>query len=184
MKTIKNNHLLILIFCFFSVIGCKNEKSNNTDELSVAKEENNFKVKLTVTVKKDDTFSLFYTEDGSTDFSKIPPIWLNVKGSNSPQDIVFNLPEDAIPSQLRLDFGLSKDQEEMVIDKFGMYYFGKSFEIPGDKFYFYFDADKSKTIFDKDKRTVNAVFKSGVRQFPSFYPNTRPLGEEIQKLVK
>jgi hypothetical protein len=180
----KTKFLIVIFLLSAFFVGCKNEKSNNTNELSVAKEENNFKVKLTVTVKKDDTFSLFYTEDGSTDFSKIQPIWLNVKGSNSPQDIVFNLPEDVIPSQLRLDFGLSKDQEEMVIDKFGMNYFGKSFEIPGDKFYLYFDPDKSKTIFDKDKRTINAVFNSGVRQFPSFYPNTKPLGEEIQKLVK
>lgn len=174
---------ILLIAVFFTA--CKNDKSTgspdgNKPEEAVAV----FQVTLDVIVKKDDTFSLFYTEDGSTDFSKIEPLWLNVKGSNLPQSVVFNLPKDVIPSQLRLDFGLTKDQEEIIINKFRMDYFAKSFEVTGDKFYIYFEADKSKTIFDKDKKTINAVIKDGVRQYPSFYPNTKPLGEEIIKLVK
>ena len=40
---------------------------------------------------------------------------------------------------------------------------------------------KSKTIFDKTTGTVSAVFKDGVRQSPSFYPNANPLGNEIKK---
>lgn len=180
----KTRFLLVIVLLATVFISCKNEKSDESKEIKTTKEANLFNVTLNVTVKKDDTFSLFYTDDGSTDFSKIQPIWVDVKGSNSPQDVIFNLPQDVIPSQIRLDFGLNKNQEEIIINKFKMNYFAKSFEVTGDKFFIYFDPDKSKTIFDKDKSTINAVVKDGVRQSPSFYPNTKPLGEEITKLIK
>lgn len=180
----KTKFLALFVIVSTLFVGCKDEKSNDAIDAVTAKEQKNFKVTLNVTVKKNDTFSIFYTEDGSIDFTKTTPIWVEVKGSDSPQDVVFNLPEDIIPTQLRLDFGMSKDQEEIVINKFKMDFFGKSFEAAGEQFYVYFDPDLSKTIFDKDKKTINAVVKDGVRQSPSFYPNTKPLGDEITKIVK
>jgi len=175
--------LAIVLAGIFS--SCKNEKS--VDSLEVVQPEvvdNAFKVTLNVTVKKDDTFSLYYTEDGSTDFTKSPPLWMVVKGNASQQDVVFSLPQDVIPTQLRLDFGMNKDQEPIVINSFQMNYFKNEFKIPGNQFFIYFDPDITKTIFDKTTATVSAVIKDGVRQSPSFYPNANPLGNEIKKIVR
>lgn len=180
----KTRFIALFVVLTTLFVGCKNDKPADAMEAVAPKEDKNFKVTLNVTVKKDDTFSIFYTEDGTNDFTKIQPIWLEVKGSESPQDVVFNLPEDIVPSQLRLDFGINKEQQPIVINKFKMSYFGKSFEAPGEDFYIYFDADKSKTVYDKDKKTIDAVVKDGVRQSPSFYPNMKPLGDEITKIVK
>ena len=175
---------ILLLFSAILILSCKNDKTENSKENATnVNTANSFKVTLNVTVKKEDDFSLFHTEDGTTNFQG-NPIWVKVKGSDMPQDVVFELPDDVIPTQLRLDFGMAKDQDAIKIHSFKMSYYGKTFEIPGEKFYIYFDPDLSKTIFDKTTGTVNAVVKDGVRMFPSFYPNTAPLGEEIQKIVK
>lgn len=163
-------------------VSCKDESPKQED--TADKVVNNFKVTVNVTIKKDDNLSLYYTEDGSTDFTTIQPMWVNVKGSETPQDVVFTLPADASPTQIRMDFGINKDQETIIINKFSMNYSDKAFQASGEEFYIYFDADKSKTIFDKDKKTIDAVIKDGVRQIPSFYPNTKPLGDEIAKLLQ
>lgn len=178
----KTKILAIVIVIVSVFTSCKEESTK--PEAVADKAANNFKVTVNVTVKEDDNFSLFYTEDGSTDFTTIQPIWVNVKGSSSPQDVVFTLPEDIIPTQIRLDFGINKEQETILINNFSMAYLDKFFQAPGEQFYIYFDPDLSKTIFDKDKKTIDAVVKDGVRQFPSFYPNTKPLGDEITKLLE
>lgn len=176
---------ILLVSVFFT--GCKNDKS--VDSLEVVNPEveavdNSFKVTLNVTVKKDDTFSLYYSEDGSTDFTKIPPLWMVVKGNQAQQSVVFTLPKDVIPTQLRLDFGMTKDQDPIVINSFQMNYLKNEFKIPGNQFYIYFDPDLSKTIFDKNTATVSGLVKDGVRQSPSFYPNADPLSAEIKKIVR
>lgn len=174
---------ILLVTVFFT--GCKNDKS--VDSLEVVTPEvvdNTFKVRMNVTVKKDDTFSLYYTEDGSTDFTKIPPLWMVVKGNPSHQDVVFTLPPDVIPTQLRLDFGMNKDQEPLIINSFQMNYLKNEFKIPGNQFFIYFDPDLTKTVFDKTTGTISGVVKDGVRQSPSFYPNADPLGKEIKKIVR
>lgn len=181
----KTKFLALLFLLSLIIVGCKDEKTSDTNaEESAVKNDRNFTVTLNVTVQKDDNFSLFYTEDGSTDFSKIQPLWIEVKGGSAAQDVVFKLPEEANPTQFRLDFGMNKEQQPIVINTFKMAFLGKSFEALGQDFYIYFDADKSKTIFDKDQKIVNAVVTDGVRQSPSFYPNTKPLGDEISKLLQ
>ena len=78
--------LTFLLFTLTLFSGCKNETPQNVNQKrSVA----NFKITLNVIVKKDDNFSLFYNQDGSTDFSKIAPIWVGVKGKGTEQKVIF-----------------------------------------------------------------------------------------------
>jgi hypothetical protein len=180
----KTRLILVSLFAvlFFS---CKNDKTETTKEDAATPAKSTaFKVTLEVIAKKKDGFSLFYTEDGTNDFSKIQPIWADAKASDAPQQIVFTLPEDVFPTQFRLDLGVTPDQEDIVIKSFTMEYMDKSFRINGDEFFIYFDPDPSKTIFDKTTGVVKAVVKDGVRQSPSFYPNTKPLGDQIALLLK
>jgi len=180
MKTrILSSILLLAVF----LTGCKNEKP--IDSLDVVKTEEAvkiFQITLDVTVKKNDDFALFYTEDGSINFTG-NPIWIGVKGSETSQKVVFNLPEDVIPTNLRLDFGISKDQEPMTINNFKMTYAGKTFEAPGATFFQYFRPNEECTQVDKVKALVIPVKKEGKYFGPSFYPEIA-LSEEIGKLVK
>lgn len=171
---------------FFAVLaialtGCKNEKS--VDNLEVVKPEvvdNTFKATFKVTVKKDDDFSLYYTEDGTINFNK-PALWLKVKGSDSPQDVTFTLPEDVIPTQLRFDLGMNQNQEDIVFQGFKLEYMGKTFEKSGPELAMYFNPDPSKCTFDPNTGLVKAV---GEKKCPSFYPHETPMTKAIDAVVK
>jgi hypothetical protein len=180
----KTKSIVVLLFSVLLTLACKSDKKEeNKAEAPVDNSPKGFRVTLNVTVKKDDTFSLFYAEDDTADFKKAP-MWQEVKGSEMPQNVVYNLPEEVVPSQLRLDFGMNKDQAPIKIHSVKMEYYTKSFEIPGNQFYIYFNPDLSKTIFDKVAVTVSPIIKDGKSMMPSFYPHTAPLGEAINKLVK
>lgn len=181
MKTKVLSFLTVMVLVFS---GCKNEKS--VDTLEVKKTEvvdKNFKAILKVIVKKDDDFSLFYTEDGSTDF-KEAPLWMHVKGSANEQEVTFNLPEDVIPTQLRLDFGMKQDQEDITFKSFKFDYMGKTFEKSGAEIAIYFTPDLTKCTFDPATGIIQAVVKNGKREYPSLYPNTTPMKTELDKLVQ
>lgn len=174
---------LVALTTFFT--SCKNDKS--VDSLEVVKPEvivQTFKVILEVVVKKDDDFSLYYTTDGTTDFTKIIPIWLGVKGNENIQKVVYSLPEKILPTQLRLDFGMKQDQEDIVLKSVTLDYFGKKRTFIGPELGNFFRADDSKCSFDPTTGLIKAIDKDGKRLFPSLYPQESQLGPEISKLVK
>ncbi len=173
---------LVLLGIFTS---CKNEKS--LDSLEVVKSEvsvdNSFKVTLGVIVKKDDNLSLFYTEDGSIDF-KGEPIWQGVKGNNGVQEVVYTLPDGVFPTQFRLDFGMNKEQEDIVLKSIVLEYKGNKREFIGANLVDFFRADENKCTFNPSTGVIKAVVKDGVRQYPSLYPHEANLLPEINKLAK
>ena len=181
----KNNFLTLLLSCFFTIVfSCKNETP--IDDLQVVTPEaakvnlNFFKVTLNVIVKKDDDFALFYTTDGTTDF-KTAPIWQAVKGISDIQEIKYNLPQNILPTQLRLDFGLKQDQEDIVLKSVVLEYKDKKKEIAGAELAVFFRADQNKCSFDGS--TIKAVVKDGKKESPSLYPQESNLGPELKKLV-
>lgn len=172
--------VIIISLVFFA---CQSDKSKDTQkEVAKEKVEKGYIVSLDVVVKKDDTFSLYYTEDGSIDFTKIEPIWVDVKGQNFSQEVVFKIPEKVTPTQLRIDLGINKNQEEMILKSFKMKHLDKSFEAQGPAFFEYFRPDESKTKADPQTGIVTAVVNKGERQHPSFYPNEAALGGKIATL--
>lgn len=181
----KNKFLLLSFSCFFTIFfSCKNETP--IDELEVVKPEavnvgtNIFKVTLNVIVKKDDDFALFYTTDGTTDF-KIAPIWQAIKGNSDVQQIKYNLPQDIFPTQLRLDFGLKQNQEDIELKSVVLEYKDKKREISGAELAVFFRADNNKCSFDGTM--IKAIVKAGVKESPSLYPQEAILGPELKKLA-
>lgn len=174
-----------VILIVFTIFSCKDEKS--IDSLEVVKPEavidNDFKITVNVIVKKDDDFCLFYTEDGTSDF-KNEPIWTGIKGSESVQPIVYTLPKEVFPTQLRLDFGLKKDQEDIVFKSIVLEYKGKNREISGSELVKFFRADEKTCKFDASTGIIKAAVKDGVRVYPSLYPIEENLGAEIKKLAQ
>ncbi|OYU85523.1 MAG: hypothetical protein CFE24_01060 [Flavobacterium sp. BFFFF2] len=165
-------------------VGCKNEKS--VDDLNVVKSEavdNSFKVTVNVIAKKDDDFSLFYSEDGTTNFSA-KPIWQKVKGNDVEQSLVYTLPEEVYPTELRLDFGLNKVQEDIVLKGLVLEYKGKTKLIAGPELGKYFRADQNKCTFDPATGVIKALVTNGERQGPSLYPHETVLKPEMEKLAK
>ncbi len=180
MKT-KSILLLFLGVIFFS---CKNDNKENTNqEPGIEAQANIFKVTVSAIAKKDDDFCLLYTEDGTINF-KDGSVWQNLKGNENEQQVVFNLPKDAFPTQLRVDFGINKDQEDIVLKAIIMEYNGKKKEIRGEELRLLFRPDESKCTFDPASGIIKAIVKDGQKQSPSFYPQELNLGPELLKLSK
>lgn len=164
-------------------IGCKNEKS--ADQLEVVTPivaDNIFKVTLNVIVKNDDDFSLYFTDGSGPSFKE--PIWMGIKGSKIPQKLTFKIPDENFPSELRLDFGMKKDQKDIILKSVLLEYNGKKREISGAEIGVYFRADNNKCSFDPSTGIIKAVVKNGERQNPSLYPQDAVLKSEIEKLAK
>ena len=178
---LKTNFLFILLF--LTIVSCK-EKENNSDSGTNNQEvvaADVFKVTLNIIAKKKDNFCLLYTEDGSLNFNE--GIWNQSKGSDSEEAIVFALPKDVFPTQLRLDLGKSKEQEDLVIKSIKFEYKGKVRELKGAEMGVFFRADASKCTFDAITGVVKAIEKDGNKEY-SLYPNEAILAAELPKLAK
>ena len=176
-------YLLLLIsvpFFFFF----KNDHPSGIQRSTVDDKSAIFKVTMDAVVKQDDDFSLYYTEDGSANFSTKKIVWTAVKGNPTSQKISFTFPENVKPTQLRIDFGNNKNQEAILFEKFKMQYNGKSFEAPGTLIFSYFRPDVKKTIFDAETGIIRGAVQNGIRQSPSFYPKEGPLGKQLKLLTE
>ena len=179
----RNRILLAFIIMSTIFIGCKDGKSaDKQDAVTPKVEDNNFKITIESTVKKDDDFSLYYTDGSGPEFKE--PLWTGVKGSENEQKTTFVIPNQNFPSELRLDFGMKKNQEDIVLKGVVLEYNGKKREILGAELGTYFRADETKCTFDPLTGIIKAVIKNGERQNPSLYPQDKVLKAEIEKLAK
>jgi len=178
----KAKSVLLLLFAAMVFLSCKDNKEQSTPNEPAAVAQDIFKVTLNVVAAKDDDFSLFYKEDGATDFAE--PIWTSVKGNDAAQDVVYTLPADVFPTTLRLDVGRKENQEQIVLKSVTLEYNGKKRTFNGSEIGNFFRADENKCTFDASTGVIKAVVKDGVKQFPSLYPHDVPLRTEIEKLAQ
>jgi hypothetical protein len=174
---------IMLLLSSVLLCSCKNDKTeNNSEGENKVTVDNIFKVTVTVIAKKNDDFCLLYTEDGSINFTQ-GSVWQNVKGNENEQQVVFNLPKEAYPTQLRIDFGMNKEQEDITLKAIVCEYNGNKKEIRGNDLGLLFRPDDSKCTFDSSTGLIKAIVKDGQKQSPSFYPQEAILGPELIKLA-
>lgn len=178
----KINTLLACFFAAFVLVSCKKEETlpDSQDTSGPV-----FSVTLNASVLKDDTFQLFFKEDTdpATPFDEASSIYVDVKGNNSPQDVVFKLPEGVNPVAFRLDFGLNKSQDVIKINTFKASYGDKKFGFGGDEFFRYFRADTSFAKVDKAAGTITPfVTKDG--NFDPMVFSEEQMTIELQKLFQ
>lgn len=177
----------IIVLFVFSLISCKNEKSENTETQQATEQQaatnDFFRITLDVVAKKDDSFHVFYSEDKTLNFTEENSVWAEFKGNDAAQKLVFDLPKDRYPSQLRIDYGLNKDQGEIKINSLEISYKGKVKLISGADYFKYFTPNLENTSVDAGAQTVKAL-KSG-KDFsgPSTYP-LESLAVELENLMK
>jgi hypothetical protein len=180
----KKTILLLVSIASLSLTSCKKESSSeNNESLQQPVVDETFNVILDVIIKKDDDIALFYTTDGSVDFSKNVPIWQGVKGSDTQQQIVFKLPKDVKPNEFRFDLGRNPLQEDIYFKKVTFSYIGKSREIACPELVDFFRANDNYCTFDHLTGLVKVKpSPNGERFFPSIYPHELKLKPEIEKL--
>lgn len=179
MKTRFITLILVVVTTFFS---CNDKATTNKEEALIESPKNQFKVTLKVIAENEDDYCLMYTQDGSTNF-KDEVVWQHAKGSKNEQQVVFVLPEDAYPTQLRFDLGIKKELESIVLKSITCEYNGKKKEIYGSELGLLFTPDASKCTFDVTTGVIKAIDKDGVKQIPSMYPQETNLGPVLKKLA-
>ena len=181
----KIKFLIPVLFLSAVLFSCKDDK--NTEGATAPSQEvkdNSFKVTFDLIAKKDDNFHLYYTEDESINFNEKQSVWLPIKGSDTEQEVVFKLPENSAPTHLRVDFGhgVNKEQTEIVLKKFRMNFYDKSFEVKDSLIFNYFYPNKDNTILDNKHATLRRM-KVDQETAPCIYPHI-PLTDELNKMIK
>jgi hypothetical protein len=183
MKTKSFITSILIITILFS---CKKDEKSSEETIieDTIKKNEFFSVNLKLQFPLNDSFVAYYTEDNTINFDENKAVWLEVKGSNEFQEITFNFKEEVIPTHLRLDFGINKDQKEVVLEKIKIDFYGNNFEIRGSDFLNYFNENKSiKTEIDQVNGSIMFIQNEDTFNPILFYPNEK-LVEEIAKITK
>lgn len=174
-----------ILFIAMIFTACKNEKTKTSEIDKTTPEKNDFfSVSFNLIVHKDDNFHLYYTEDGTINFNEKQSVWMPIKGENSLQEVVFKLPVDVVPTNVRVDFGFGKNetQSDVILKTFKMGYFDKKFEVSDSKIFDYFYPNKETTIIDINSNSLKRI-KIDQQSGPSLYPHIA-LSEQIAKMTK
>ena len=180
----KTKIFIIALLFSLAFISCKNDNKEKSDDTPKADVKQNFSVDLDVITPIEDNFSVYYTEDNTINFTGEKAVWTGVKGQPESQKVTLNLSEEIIPTNIRIDFGLNKDQGDITLEKFKLNYYGKSFEAKGSEFFKYFiPNDSVKTEIDQAKGTVKFL-KNPKKFFTPFYYPQQAVLDEIKKITK
>lgn len=176
----KIKFLIPALFLSSVLLSCKDDKKK--DEGKTEEKVETFDVSLNMIVKKDDNFQIFYTDEATPNFDEIKSMWLPVKGSETAQDIVFHLPEDVIPTNVRVDLGNNAQQLPMKFNAFKMKYYDKSYELKDSLILTNFVIGEQ---LQYDKKTSILTPNQGKAKVydPLLYPQDN-LKDEIVKLIK
>jgi len=182
----KINKIIFGLILAVSLTACKDEKKEEQSEVptekAVEQDKNIFTVTLNATVKKDDSFQIYFKDTDGAPFDEKNSLFVEFKGSDTPQDIIFNLPKDVLPTFLRIDFGTNKTQSDIVINNFKINYLGKAFEVKGGGFFDYFYGNDLAKI-DKAAGVITPILsKEGV--YDPIFCSAEGLKNQIDLLIK
>ncbi|KGO85822.1 hypothetical protein Q765_14450 [Flavobacterium rivuli WB 3.3-2 = DSM 21788] len=183
----KTRIFILAAILSLGVISCKKDADTKTTETSAetAEVKPDFKVEVDAATDKNDDFAVYYTEDGSTNFTADKALWAGIK-AGSEQKLMFQFPDGIVPKALRLDFGLKtkENQGNVLLKKVKITCYNKDFEIKGSDFFTYFvKNDSIDTQIDAAAGTI--TFKQNLKSNSAalYYPGAE-LNNAIAKLIK
>lgn len=180
----KYKHFFCFVILFALFTACKDEEKKAVEQVATEVEASNkFVVTLNAVIKQDDSFQLYYKNEESGNYEEANSIFTEMKGSDKPQDVVFTLPEDVLPSYFRLDFGTNKNQSPIVINSLKFDYLDKNFNLSGSQFFDYFILNELTVKGDKATSTITPILNPDGVHDPMSYSGTI-LAEEIKKIIQ
>ena len=185
-KHMKTKNIVLSILMMFALASCKNETTKTETTKAETELKETFDVNFNLIVTKDDTFKLYYTEDGTLNFGDDRAVLCVVKGSVSPQDLLFKLPADVLPTQVRLDFGDNVEQGDVIVNSMKFKYLKNVYEKTfgaGEDITHYFYPLEAQVKIDNATKTVKLLKPQGQIHDPLMWSN-QLLSEEMVKLYK
>jgi hypothetical protein len=182
----KSKLIFIIFLSMFALVSCKDkEVQNENNEVAPFEQvqKDNIIVTLTAVVKKDDSFQLYYKNEDSEAFSEEKSFFIEFKGSETEQNIVFNLPEEEFPNYLRMDFGTNKEQSPIEIKNLKLSYYDKTVEIKDSNFFDYFYGNELTVKIDKQNAIVEPLLSAEGNYDPMF-ASADGLRKQLEQLVQ
>lgn len=183
-RTMKSKISILLLAILGITASCKGDKQTETAGEGAQETVNpNFIVEVNAYAAQKDDFGLYFTEDGTVNFIPEYVAWSGIDAKKEDAVAHFEIPDARIPTQIRLDLGLNKQQDSVVVKNVKLAYQKNTFDIKGSDFFTYFNRDEQfKTKVDSVKGTFT-VYKSGAEyKTPFFYPND-VLANKIKELT-
>ena len=168
-----NSKLSLVLLIALLSISCK--KENNSEPAApevVEVRDDIFTAAFDLIVEKDDNMHLYYTTDGTINFTEEQSIWFPVKGSADVQEVFFSLPEGVVPSLLRVDLGYGKNeaQSDVELKAFRMKFNGKVEEAKGTEIFKYFTPFEPYTEIVSQSSTILKRKNKNQESGPILYP--------------
>jgi hypothetical protein len=178
-----SKNIIVLLGILSFSLACKNDKTENKVEENKPAVKENFSVELDVMASKKDDFSFYYTEDNTIAFTGDMAMWHGVVGNNTREKINYDMSPEKIPTDIRLDFGMNKEQDSVKLYNVKVAYYGNEISIKGNEFFNYFIESKDfKTVVDNSEGCLK-IYKNGADyKTPFFYPR-QELIDAIKKLT-
>jgi hypothetical protein len=191
LQKLKTNKMKAKIFIVAVLLAtfltsCKNGENKETsgDQVEKLAVKENFNVEVDVIAQTQDDFTIYYSEDNTNVFSGGKAIWCGVKGGLTPEKVVFDLPEQIVPTNIRLDFGIKKDHKDVIIQNIKLAFYDRVFNIKGSEFLNYFIVnDKIITTVDVAKGTITLKVDPLKNDGTYYYPRQELL-DQIAKMTK
>jgi hypothetical protein len=181
----KTKFFTLTIVLLLVASSCKKGESNETNESSSEKTASKdfFNVEMDIIAQTQDDFTVYYSEDKTNNFDGTKAIWKGVKGGSVPEKVIFDLPSEVIPTNIRLDFGIKKDHKDVIIQNIKIAFYNKSFTFKGSDFLNYFILnDKIITEVDTQKGTIILKGNPTNKEGTYYYPRQELL-DQISKLT-
>jgi hypothetical protein len=182
----KTKNIVLSILMMFALVSCKNDTAKTETETAKTELKETFDVNFNLVVPKDDTFKLYYTEDGTLNFGDDRAVLCVVKGSSTPQDLLFKLPADVLPTQIRFDFGDNAEQGDIIVNSMKFKYLKNTYEKvfgAGEEITHYFYPLEAQIKIDNATKTVKLLKPKGQVHDPLMWSN-QLLSDEMEKLYK
>jgi hypothetical protein len=182
----KAKNIVISIFSILTLISCKNESGKKEGDQNQAELKETFDVNFNLTIPKDDTFQLYYTEDGTLNFGDDKSVKSVVKGGELAQNVLFKLPVDVLPTNIRLDFGENTEQGNVVVNSMQLKYLNNSYDktfSSSEPLTHYFYTIETQVKLNDASSTAEIVHPKGQAYDPLMWSN-QFLSEEMVKLYK
>ena len=169
-----------------SIYSCKNgdEKTPKSESLEteIAVKEN-FNIQIVAEAAKKDDFAVYFTENNSIDFKSENAVWSGLKGGNEEETLYFELTEDRIPTNIRLDFGINKEQDSVTVKSVKVNYYNNSFNFNGSDFFTYFNKDEQfKSKINGANKSITFYKEGSEYKTPYFYP-TQLTNDKVKEIT-
>jgi hypothetical protein len=165
----KAKFFINLLVVLLIASSCKEDKKEEVQAEEIPVKQN-FSVEVDLVASKTDDFTLYYTENNTNEFIGSQTSWKGVNGGNVEEKVTFDLPEQVVPTNIRLDFGI-KNQDSVVIKNVKVSFYSGIYEFKGSDFFNYFiKDDQFLTKVDPAKGTMTILPKDKLYKTPYYYP--------------